>query len=49
MEVFKAMKKIKEILIGIGSYLLVGERINTQRCNFDDIDTTKTILDYKGK
>ena len=39
------MAKIKTILKDIGSFLLTCERINTQRCVAQDIDTTKTILD----
>lgn len=43
------MKKIKEMLMGIGSYLLTSERINSQRCVAQDIDTTKTIIEYNKK
>ena len=43
------MKKIKNILLGISSFMLTNERINTQRCVAQDVDTTKTIIEYKNK
>ena len=43
------MQKIKTIIKGIGSYLLTCERINSQRCVAQDIDTTKTIIEYHEK
>lgn len=39
------MTKIKDILKGISSFLLTNERINTQRCIAQGMDTTKTILE----
>lgn len=39
------MTKIKYILKGIGNFMLTCERINSQRCVANDIDTTKTILE----
>ena len=39
------MAKIKTFLKGVSSYLLTNERINSQRCVAQDIDTTKTILE----
>ncbi|MEF9992761.1 MAG: hypothetical protein RR765_11740 [Peptostreptococcaceae bacterium] len=44
------MEKINKIigaLKNISRYLLVNERINSQRCVAKDIDTTKTILEAK--
>lgn len=45
----KNMNKIKTILMELGSFMLTNERINTQTCAMNSIDTTKTITDYKGK
>lgn len=39
------MKNIKKYLKGIMAFLLVSERVNTQRCLMKDMDTTKTIID----
>ena len=48
------MKNLKETLNGLAGELtgllntmLVSERINSQRCVAKDLDTTKTILNYK--
>ena len=41
------MAKIKTFIKGISSFLLTNERINSQRCVNQDIDTTRTILDPK--
>lgn len=41
------LNKIAGTLKGISKYLLVNERINSQRCMAKDIDTTRTILDHK--
>ena len=39
-EVFKSLKDLS-------SFLLCNERINSQRCVAQDIDTTKTIIENK--
>ena len=36
-------------LRGLVKMMLVSERINSQRCVAQDIDTTKTIIDYEEK
>lgn len=41
------LRKIAKTIKGISNYLLVNERINSQRCMAKDIDTTRTILDNK--
>lgn len=41
------VKKMTNLLKGITNYLLVNERINSQRCVAKNIDTTKTIIDCK--
>ena len=41
------ISKLAEELKTLMSTLLVGERLNTQRCIAKDIDTTKTIIDHK--
>ncbi len=38
--IFKSLKELS-------SFLLVNERINSQRCVAKDINTTKTIIDKK--
>lgn len=43
----QVINKIKTTLKGISKYLLVNERINSQRCVAKDVDTTKTILQGK--
>ncbi|SCI11544.1 MULTISPECIES: hypothetical protein [unclassified Romboutsia] len=43
------MKKIERIITtikGISKYMLVNERINSQRCVAQNIDTTKTIIEH---
>lgn len=42
------MSKIKVIVKEVFSYILTSERINSQRCVCDGIDTTKTIIDPKN-
>lgn len=39
--------RFKTALKGIMNHLLVGERINSQRCLAKDLNTTKTIIDNK--
>ena len=41
------LNKIASQIKGISQYLLVNERINSQRCVARNIDTTKTIFDNK--
>ncbi len=41
------ISKLAEELKTLMNTLLVGERLNTQRCIAKDIDTTKTIIDHK--
>lgn len=41
------MKNLLNAIKGISAFLLVNERINSQRCVAKDIDTTKTILESK--
>lgn len=41
------MKKIKNTIMDIFQFMLTSERINSQRCVAQDIDTSKTILDTK--
>lgn len=43
------MKKIEKIILtlrGISKYILVNERINSQRCVAKNINTTKTIIEH---
>ncbi|MEG1311758.1 MAG: hypothetical protein RR942_08595 [Romboutsia sp.] len=40
---------LKQDLLGLLNTMLVSERINSQRCVAQDIDTTKTILDNKDE
>ncbi|WP_263457705.1 hypothetical protein [Romboutsia faecis] len=43
------MKKIERIistLKGISKYILVNERINSQRCVAQNVNTTKTIIEH---
>lgn len=40
------MKKLLNVLKGISKYILVNERINSQRCVAQNIDTTKTIIEH---
>lgn len=39
------MKNIKNTIIDIFHFMLVSERINSQRCLMNDLNTSKTILD----
>lgn len=41
------LNKIAKTLKDIGNFLLVNERINSQRCVAKDIDTTKTVIENK--
>ena len=41
------LENIKNLIKGIFSEMLVVERINSQRCLNQDLDTSKTILDHK--
>lgn len=41
------INKIAKTIAGISRYLLVNERINSQRCVAQNIDTTKTIIDNR--
>lgn len=42
------MIKIKSVLKGIANYMLTSERINSQRCVNENLDTTKTIIEFKN-
>lgn len=42
----KMIKKIMYTLKGVSKYILVNERINSQRCVAQNINTTKTIIDH---
>ncbi|CEH34549.1 hypothetical protein [Romboutsia lituseburensis] len=41
------LNKLAKTMKEITSYILVNERINSQRCVAKDIDTTRTIIDSK--
>lgn len=41
------MSKIKSVLKQLSSFVLTNERINSQTCVANGIDTSKTICDYK--
>ena len=41
------LEKIKNLIKGSFNEMLVVERINSQRCLNEDLDTSKTILDHK--
>lgn len=43
----KNKKKVIKSLKELSNFLLVNERINSQRCVAQDIDTTKTIIENK--
>ena len=45
----KDRRNILKSLKDLSDFLLVNERINSQRCVAKDIDTTKTIIDKKTK
>ena len=40
---------LKMELKGLAKMMLVSERINSQRCVAQDIDTTKIIIDHEEK
>ena len=42
----KIVKKMISTLKGVSKYILVNERINSQRCVAQNINTTKTIIDH---
>ena len=42
----KMIKRIMSTLKGVSKYILVNERINSQRCVAQNINTTKTIIDH---
>lgn len=42
----KMIKKLMSTLKGVSKYILVNERINSQRCVAQNINTTKTIIDH---
>lgn len=39
------MTKLKNTIVGILNFMLTSERINSQRCLNQNIDTSKTIID----
>lgn len=41
------MSKIKNMVKDVFKFMLVSERMNSQRCLAKDLDTTKTIVDPK--
>ncbi len=43
----KYINRIMTTVKGITNFLLVNERINSQRCVAENIDTTKTIIECK--
>ena len=45
----KDRRNILKSLKDLSDFLLVNERINSQRCVAKNIDTTKTIIDKKTK
>ncbi|UPA32121.1 hypothetical protein L0P85_08305 [Terrisporobacter glycolicus] len=47
MKLNNALSHLKEELSDLLSMMLVSERINSQRCLNQDIDTSKTIIDHK--
>lgn len=49
LENTEEFNKLADELKMLMSTMLVGERLNTQRCIAKDIDTTKTIIDQKIK
>ena len=42
----KIIKRMMYTLKGISKYILVNERINSQRCVAQNINTTKTIIEH---
>ncbi|WP_434796419.1 hypothetical protein [Terrisporobacter vanillatitrophus] len=47
MKLNNALSHLKEELSDLLSIMLVSERINSQRCLNENIDTSKTIIDHK--
>ncbi len=45
----KELRLLTSEIKGIAKTILVSERINSQRCVAQDIDTTKTIIDHKDE
>lgn len=43
----KSLSNLKDELSNLLKMMLVSERINSQRCLNDGLDTTKTIIDHK--
>ncbi|WP_274541842.1 hypothetical protein [Romboutsia weinsteinii] len=41
------IKQISKTIKGVSKFILVNERINSQRCVAKNLDTTKTIFDNK--
>ena len=42
----KILEKVLKTIKAISNYILVNERINSQRCVAENIDTTKTIIEH---
>ena len=42
----KIVEKVLKTIKGISNYILVNERINSQRCVAENIDTTKSIIEH---
>lgn len=49
MKFNKSLNSIKDELSSILKMMLVSERINSQRCLNQDLDTTKTIIEHSEK
>ena len=47
MSLNKSLNNLKDELGNLLKMILVSERINSQRCLNQDLDTSKTILDHK--
>ncbi|WP_455537956.1 hypothetical protein [Terrisporobacter sp.] len=47
MKFNKSFNNLKDDLSNLLKIMLVSERINSQRCLNEDLDTTKTIIDHK--
>jgi hypothetical protein len=45
----EVLKGLKDDLSGLLSTMLISERMNSQKCIAKDLDTTKTIVDYKDE
>ena len=48
MNLNKSLNNLKDESCNLLKMILVSERINSQRCLNQDLDTSKTILDHKG-